>query len=100
AARRRGIDLSSMRARLVKPADFAQFTHVFAMDQANLRHLRTLRPATAVCEPELFLDLLGGSVPQDVPDPYYGGVQGFDRVLDLLDAGCTALMNRLVVQLD
>ena len=100
AARRRGIDLSSMRARLVKPADFAQFTHVFAMDQANLRHLRTLRPATAVCEPELFLDLLGGSAPQDVPDPYYGGVQGFDRVLDLLDAGCTALMNRLVVQLD
>lgn len=100
AALRRGIDLSSMRARLVEPADFAQFTHVFAMDQANLNHLKRLRPASAVCEPELFLGLLGGSGPQEVPDPYYGGVQGFDRVLDLLDAGCTELLNRLHAQPD
>ena len=93
AASARGIDLSPLRARLVVPQDFQRFTQILAMDEANLAHLRAMRPASAVAVPSLFLGL--ATAGRSVPDPYYGGAQGFERVLDLLDEGCDALIAHL-----
>lgn len=95
AARARGIDLSALRARAVQPEDFLRFTHILAMDEANLQHLLTLRPPSASVVPALFLPPGEDGRPRAVPDPYYGDGQGFERVLDLLDEGCNALVEHL-----
>lgn len=95
AALARGIDLSGLRARLVQPDDFATFTHILVMDQANLTHLQAIQPQGATAIPELLLAPLIDGRPREVPDPYYGGAQGFDRVLDLLEEGCRRLLVRL-----
>jgi protein-tyrosine phosphatase len=63
------------------------------MDEANLVHLLAMRPASSAAVPTLFLGL--GAAGRSVPDPYYGGDQGFERVLDLLDEGCDALIAHL-----
>ena len=93
AAARRGYRLDS-RARQVQPDDFVRFDLVVAMDRDNLKTLRAMdRGGSArVC---LLSDFLppGGSV--DVPDPYYGGPQGFDLVLDMLEAACPELLAAL-----
>ena len=65
------------------------------MDEANLLHLQTLRPPSATVMPTLFLHPFEDGRPRAVPDPYYGGAQGFERVLDLLEEGCDALIERL-----
>ena len=95
AARARGIDLSALRARAVQPEDFLRFTHILAMDEANLQHLLTLRLPSASVVPALFLPPGEDGRPRAVPDPYYGDGQGFERVLDLLDEGCNALVEHL-----
>jgi protein-tyrosine phosphatase len=94
-ARRRGIDLSRQRARQLEAADFARFDWVLVMDEDNLER------AAAICPPEqrerlqLFLPFaLGEGAPRAVPDPYYGGAEGFERVLDLCEAACAALLRR------
>ena len=85
AARRRGIDISHLRARVVTPADFHAFDYIIAMDRDNLAALEQLRPAASRAAVQLFLDYSltwpGGSV----PDPYYGGAVGFEKVLDMLE---------------
>lgn len=95
AALARGIDLSGLRARLVQPDDFATFTHILVMDQANLTHLQAIQPQGATAIPELLLAPLIDGRPREVSDPYYGGAQGFDQVLDLLEEGCRRLLVRL-----
>lgn len=95
AAQARGIDLSGLRARLVQPEDFSMFTHILVMDQRNLAHLQAIRPQDAAAMPELLLSPLSTGQAREVPDPYYGGPQGFDRVLDLLEEGCHQLLSRL-----
>ncbi|HET7688500.1 MAG TPA: low molecular weight protein-tyrosine-phosphatase [Candidatus Macondimonas sp.] len=92
AALARGIDLSGLRARLVQAEDFATFTHILVMDRANLAHLQAIQPHGATAIPELLLAPLDDGRLQEVPDPYYGGPQGFDRVLDLLEEGCRRLL--------
>ncbi|SMF24857.1 low molecular weight protein-tyrosine-phosphatase [Pseudogulbenkiania subflava] len=93
AARRRGYDLSAQRARQVIRADFERFDLVLAADQRNLAALRQLCPPGMQHKLALMLAPLGPN--QEVPDPYYGGVSGFDRVLDLLEAACDAWLARL-----
>ena len=89
AAAARGIDLSSLRARQAVAEDFNRFDHVFAMDQSNLATLERIRPALAPAELRLFL-------PQDdVPDPYYGGADGFEHVLDLISERMQILFETL-----
>lgn len=105
AALARGIDLSGQRARKVTAADFTRFDHILAMDHDHLTHLRRLAPPGATADVRLFLergagradDEAGGGPPggDEVPDPYYGGPDGFDRVLDLCEAGARALLDRL-----
>ena len=95
AARRRGIALSGC-ARRVEPADFERFDLVLAMDRGNLRDLRALAPTPQAAEKVRLLrefDPRSGGAPDlDVPDPYYGGPDGFDEVLDLVEAACRGLL--------
>lgn len=92
AALRRGIDLSGLRARRAQPEDFLEFDYVLAMDDSNYEDLREL------CLPDyeerlrLFLDFAPQSGVREVPDPYYGGQQGFERVLDLIEQAAEGLL--------
>jgi protein-tyrosine phosphatase len=96
AARARGIGLSGA-ARQVRPRDFEDFDLIVAMDRENLRDLLALAPDEAAAEKVRLLrefDPAGGQ-DLDVPDPYYGGAQGFERVLDLVTAACRGLLDEL-----
>jgi protein-tyrosine phosphatase len=95
AARRRGYDLSGLRARQVQPEDFRRFDQVLAMDRANLAELESRRTAGATAELGLFMAFAHGSEYDEVPDPYYGGVEDFERVLDLCESASRALLERL-----
>ncbi|AXM95876.1 low molecular weight protein-tyrosine-phosphatase [Pseudomonas plecoglossicida] len=91
AALARGYDLSAQRAQQVKVAHFAEYDLVLAMDESNLGHLQAMRPQTAVGELDLFLRRYGAAL-DEVPDPYYGGSDGFEQVLDLIEAACRELV--------
>jgi protein-tyrosine phosphatase len=100
AARARGIELDSV-ARQVGTRDFYEFDVILAMDAANLRALERLAPdaqsrATLALLREFEPGASGANGDGlDVPDPYYGGADGFDRVLDLLDTACDGLLEEL-----
>jgi protein-tyrosine phosphatase len=95
AASRRGLDLSVQRARKVRPEDFLEFDYVLAMDRRNYEDLKE------ICHPDyeerlrLFLEFAPQVEVPDVPDPYYGGVQGFERVLDLIEQAADGLLAEL-----
>ncbi|WP_044875094.1 low molecular weight protein-tyrosine-phosphatase [Pseudomonas sp. LFM046] len=91
AAQRRGYDLSQLRARQVAVEDFGRFDLILAMDESNLANLRRLRPAGAAAELDLFLRRYQLAL-DEVPDPYYGGEEGFEAVLDLVEQACDALI--------
>lgn len=77
-ALRNGVDISALRARQVRPADFRRFTHVIALDHENLANLRRLAPAEATAELSLLLDHVPGREGQAVADPWFGDEAGFD----------------------
>lgn len=91
AARLRGYDLSGLRARQFQREDFERFDLVLAMDRSNLRHIQAVRPATARAELDLFLRRYDMAL-DEVPDPYYGGEDGFEQVLDLIERASDALL--------
>lgn len=92
AAAGRGIDLSRQRARRVEAADFMRFDYVLAMDSSNLDDLVAICPQAQQNKIQLFLDFAQDLSEREVPDPYYGGDQGFERVLDLIEMGARALL--------
>lgn len=94
AASLRGIDLTNQRARRVEANDFISFDYVLAMDSSNLDDLLAICPDEHQTKVRLFLDFAEGST-TDVPDPYYGGSQGFERVLDLVEEGARGLLDEL-----
>jgi protein-tyrosine phosphatase len=94
-ARRRGYDQSDQRARQLRQEDFERFDHVLAMDRANLSELEIRRPRDARARVALFLRFAAEGGREDVPDPYYGGSEEFERVLDLCEAGARGLLARL-----
>ncbi|WP_166367016.1 low molecular weight protein-tyrosine-phosphatase [Pseudomonas akapageensis] len=94
AALLRGYDLSQQRAQQVSAADFHRYDLILAMDKSNLGNLKAMQPAAAKAELDLFLRRFDGAV-DEVPDPYYGGEQGFERVLDLIEQACSALVIEL-----
>jgi len=96
AARRRGYDLASLRARQVQAADYERFDFVLAMDRANLAELEDRRPRSATARLGLFLEYAPEQGLVEVPDPYYGGVEEFERVLDLCEAGARGMLASLV----
>ncbi|MFO1322816.1 MAG: low molecular weight protein-tyrosine-phosphatase [Burkholderiales bacterium] len=97
-AARRGYDLTSLRARQVTVADFERFHWILAMDHSNLDDLRELRPPGCSGHLRLFLEA-AGSPTHEVPDPYDGGPEGFERMLDLIESASTAFAGRLVLSL-
>lgn len=92
AARKRGIDLSSLRARKVASGDFDRFDYVLALDRGHFDLLRADCPPEHVQRLSLFLSHLGEHGLHDVPDPYYGGARDFEHALDLIERGCAALL--------
>lgn len=94
AAAQRGYRLHELRARQVQAEDFARFDLILAMDYDNLRELQRLRPDSAGAELDLLLRR-GGLAEHEVPDPYYGGSDGFERVLDLVESACERLIEQI-----
>ena len=92
AARRRGVELSAMRARKATKEDFGTFDYVLAMDRDNLAALKKLCPPGQEHRLGLLLDYAPEARTRDVPDPYYGGGQGFEHVLDLIEAASAGLL--------
>lgn len=89
-AKNRGYDLSAQRARQVRGEDFERFDMILAMDRGHLRALQKLAPAHHHAKIRLFVE------GRDVPDPYYGGPDGFEKVLDLVEAHCKRLLQELI----
>ncbi len=92
AAQRRGYRLTSL-ARQVVVEDFFRFSHILAMDSRNLRDLRQIQPSESFARLGLFSEIALGE-DWEVPDPYYGGADGFEEVLDLIERGCQALVDQ------
>jgi len=92
AAQHRGINLSGQVARRVRKNDFYDFDYILAMDRANLADLRAQCPSDADPDIRLFLDFAPDIGVDEVPDPYYGAVDGFDYVLDLVEAAAEGLL--------
>lgn len=96
AARRRGIELGHLRARQLSPEDLKQFDYVLAMDRQNLARVRELWHQVGGTQPELFLGYASDSAgPDEVPDPYHGGEQGFERVFDLVEDASKGLLRHI-----
>ena len=88
-----GYDLSDLRPRQVQPADFHEFDVILAMDHQNYQDLVAIRPADASAELVMMLGA-GDSQSAEVPDPYYGGEQGFHGVVELLEGAADAWLER------
>ena len=94
AAERRGMSLEGIRARRVTVEDFERFDFIIAMDEDNLERLRHEAPEEHQAKLRLFLEF-GESTEREVPDPYYGGSAGFERVLDLVEEASRGLLGTL-----
>jgi len=95
AARRRGIELKDLRARQVKPEDFHRFDLILAMDRSHYGILLGRCPPERQDGLALFLSYAPALERQDVPDPYYGGPDGFEAVLDMVEAGSAGLLDAI-----
>jgi protein-tyrosine phosphatase len=96
AAARRGIDLRQLRARQVNDDDFEHFDVIVAMDRLNRATLLERAPGEYHDRVRLFMEFAAGSDVEDVPDPYYGGAPGFERVLDLAEEAAAGLLDELL----
>ena len=100
AAAARGYELGHLRARLVALHDFAGFDYILAMDKDNLAALRRAAPAEYRSKPELFMAYGVRRPVIEVPDPYYGGPEGFELVLDMAEDACAGLLLTIKKKLD
>lgn len=86
------------RSRRIGDADFEKFDLILAMDRGNLASLRANCPPQHIDKLRLILDFVDGLRGEDVPDPYYGNAQGFERVLDLCEMGAKGLIQSLHIE--
>jgi protein-tyrosine phosphatase len=98
AAKQRGYDMSDLRGRQVEVADLVHFDYVLAMDEANLSILQRLRPPDAQSHLGLFLEFSEHHAGSEVPDPYYGGADGFEHVLDMVEEAADGLLRHIQAQ--
>ncbi|MCB2114637.1 MAG: low molecular weight protein-tyrosine-phosphatase [Parvularculaceae bacterium] len=94
AAAARGYLLDRHRARQVEFSDFYEFDYILAMDGKNLSDLLGMAPANRECDIRLFLEFADTHT-RETPDPYYGGAEGFERVLDLVETGADAFLDHI-----
>lgn len=92
AASQRGYDMSMLRGRQVEVADFSRFDYVLAMDNANMAILKQLCPQAKKDRLGLFMHYALRHNEREVPDPYYGGEDGFERVLDMVEDSAAGLL--------
>ncbi len=96
-AKNRGLDISCQKARQIKQSDFSDFDHIYVMDRANLLDVTKLAPnAQAKAKVKLMMDEIFPGQHIDVPDPYYGGPEGFDKVYDMLEEACELVAKKLI----
>lgn len=95
AAARRGVDLSELRARQVADSDFGRFDLILAMDRVNHDALLERSPPEYHPRIRMLLEFADDPTTLEVPDPYYGGAQGFDAVLDLVEEAAAGLLAEL-----
>ena len=92
AARQRGYDLSALRGRQIGKTDFERFDLLLAMDDANLRELQKLCPPEHRHKVRLLMEFAARAESREVADPYFGGAQGFEQVLDQCEEACQGLL--------
>jgi protein-tyrosine phosphatase len=96
-AKTRGLDISCQKARQFKVGDFKEFDHIYVMDSSNLRDVLKLAPDEAAeAKVKLMMDEIFPGEMVDVPDPYFGGPEGFDRVYDMLEQACAIVATKLI----
>ncbi len=96
AAARRGIDLTPLRARQTSARDFARFDYVIAMDRSNADNLRRMAPRGSEDRIRMMLSFAPDLGIDEVPDPYFGAGDGFERVLDMIEAASGGLLADIV----
>jgi protein-tyrosine phosphatase len=96
AARTRGVDISGQSARQVVDEDFDRFDLLLVMDGSNYDELKARAPHEARAKIRPFLDYAPHAGTKDVPDPFFGGAEGFDHALDLIEAAAHGLVASLV----
>jgi len=99
AALRRGVDLSALRARRVAESDFSNFDLVLAMDPLNVAVMHEVCPPDLHARIRLLMEFAPAIDREDVPDPYYGGSNGFEYVLDLAEEASAGLIAHLHAEL-
>lgn len=98
-AKNRGLDISCQKARQIRTSDFMEFDHIYVMDSSNYRDVLALAPdAASRAKVKLMMDEVHPGAGVDVPDPYFGGPEGFDKVYDMLDEACGIVAEKLIKQ--
>lgn len=95
ACARRGIDISRLRGRRAVAGDIEEFDYVLAMDRENYAHLLDICPPGLEPRIRLFMEFAPNRAEQEVPDPYFGGAGGFDRVLDMIEDAAQGLLEEI-----
>jgi len=87
-----GVEIGHLRARKVKSADFHDFDLIIAMDRSNLANLRAIQPSGSTASLKMMMEYHPEGQPEEVPDPYYGELDGFNYMCELLDAATAGLL--------
>ena len=95
AAAERGYEFDHLRARVLRSSDFDEFDYILAMDESNLRDILAACPSNRRHKVSLFLSFAPELGEESVPDPYYGGGDGFTRVLELVEVASDRLVEHL-----
>ena len=99
-ASRRGYDLSAQRAMQVAREHFHEYDYILAMDRGHLRQLKAIAPQGAKARLGMFLDASARWKGEDVPDPYYGGAEGFEQVLDMVEEAAERWLDLVEAEID
>lgn len=91
----RGFDLSMLKARKFIADDFLEFDYLIAMDDENYANMNSLKPDNATGSLHMFLEFANSHSEKEVPDPYYGGPKGFDRVFDMVEDASNGLLEHI-----
>jgi len=90
------VNLGSQRARKIKWEDFDSFDYVIAMDCSNLEYLKNIKDKSQPAKLHLFMDFANGLDNKEVPDPYYGGENGFEQVFDMVQSASEGLLQHII----
>lgn len=95
-ARGHGIDIAGQSARQIERDDFYRFTHIIALDRANLEGVRAKAPRNGIARLAMLMDAVEGRQGEPVPDPYYGDLAAFERAWSMINLGVNAWVERLL----